>query len=128
MAYRILIVDDSSAMQHLIERVIRISGVDVTEFHRALNGNLALALLETSPVDLILTDVNMPECGGEELVRRLRLDPRLRNIPVIVVSTDATRARVDQITKLGAKAYIAKPFTPEQLRAVIKDVLESVHV
>lgn len=128
MAYRILLVDDSPAMLRFIERVINISGVEVSEFHKALNGNLAFELLQNHSVDLILTDINMPECSGDELVRRLQADPRLQNIPVIVVSTDSTRARVDQITQLGAKAYIAKPFTPEQLGSLIGQVLEDVNV
>jgi len=127
MSYRVLIVDDSHAMQEIIRRIVTISGLEVSEFLKALNGNAALELLETNTVDLILTDVNMPECGGEEMMRRLKMNSRLRHIPVIVVSTDATRARVEQMKQLGAQGYISKPFTPEKLRSVIRQVLETSH-
>ncbi len=111
MAYRILLDDDSPAMLHFIERVITIADVEVSEFLTALNGNLALDLLHRNllqdhTVDLILTDINMPECSGDELVRRLQADPRLRDIPVVVVSTGATRARIDQIAQVLEDVHV----------------------
>ena len=127
MPYRILIVDDSPAMQSIIERVIRLCGFEIEEVVRASNGNKALSILATHPVDLILTDINMPESDGEDLVRRLGDEERLRKIPVIVVSTDSTQSRVHQLIRLGAKGYLAKPFTPEKLRSIIEQVLGAVH-
>ena len=123
MSYRVLIVDDSPAMRGFIERVINISGFEIAQALTAGNGNEALAILAGHPVDLILTDVNMPESGGEDLIRKLSQNQRLRSIPVIVVSTDATQARLEQLTKLGAKGYVVKPFTPERLRSTMEQVL-----
>jgi len=127
MSYRILIVDDSPAMRTVIERIIRFCGFDIEQVLRASNGNEALATLETGIVDLILTDINMPESDGEDLVRRLAKSERLRNIPVIVVSTDSTGSRVKQLLQLGARGYVAKPFTPEKLRSAIEQVFGVVH-
>jgi len=78
-------------------------------------------------VDLILTDINMPCMNGEEFVRRLEQDECLRSIPVLVVSTDSTSQRIRQMLTLGAKGYLAKPFTPEGLRGELERLLEVTH-
>jgi two-component system chemotaxis response regulator CheY len=127
LSHRILIVDDSPAMQAIIERVIHLCGVEVEQVLRASNGNDALALLDRQEVDLILTDINMPGSDGEDLVRRLAGQDRLRNIPVIVVSTDSTQNRMNHLLELGVKGYLGKPFTPEKLRAAIEQILEVAH-
>jgi len=128
MSYRILIVDDSPAMRSFVRRVIHLSGVDVEEFREASNGARALDILREHPVDLVLTDVNMPEVDGEQFLERLAEDDRLKGIPVIVISTDATQNRISRLIKLGARGYLAKPFLPEVLRAQLEGVLETIRV
>jgi len=123
MAFNVLIVDDSPAMRSVIRRVLDISGFSVGACVQAANGEEALSLLQSQPVDIILTDINMPKMDGEELVRRLGEDSRLRSIPVIVVSTDQTEHRVRQMLTLGAKGYVKKPFQPETLREQLEQVL-----
>ncbi len=120
MAYRILIVDDSPAMRAFIRRVIDLSGFDLASCLEAENGRMALEVLESARVDAILTDINMPEMDGEELLRRLSQKDELRSIPAIVISTDGSVCRVDRMRALGARGYIAKPFRPEELRAEIE--------
>jgi two-component system chemotaxis response regulator CheY len=127
LSYRILIVDDSPAMQGIIARVIHLCGLAVDKVLKASNGSAALSVLENHPVDLIVTDINMPQSSGEDLVRHLARHERLRSIPVIVVSTDSTDSRVKQMMGLGAKAYLPKPFTAEQLKSTIEQVLGAVH-
>jgi two-component system chemotaxis response regulator CheY len=79
-------------------------------------------------VDVILTDINMPTMNGEQFVRRLEADESLSSIPVLVVSTDCTGFRIQQMLALGAKGYLPKPFTPEALREELERVLEAAYV
>jgi two-component system chemotaxis response regulator CheY len=123
MPLRVLIVDDSPAMRHFVRRVMTMCGLDVTDCLEAADGEQALTLLRSSPVDVILTDVNMPAMTGEELLERIEADGELRRIPALVISTDATALRVKRMLALGAQGYIAKPFTPEILRAEIERVV-----
>jgi two-component system chemotaxis response regulator CheY len=123
MAYRVLIVDDSPAMRSFVRRVMLLSGFELSVCHEAANGQEALDLLGREWVDAILTDINMPEVDGEEFLRRLALDDVFRSIPVLVISTDATRNRIDRLLCLGARGYITKPFLPETLRAELETIL-----
>jgi len=115
MAFNILIVDDSPAMRRVVRRVVDIAGVDVGNYLEAGNGVEALVVLRTEWVDLIMTDINMPEMDGEELLLQVRNDPALATIPVLVVSTDRSQGRVRQMISLGADGYVSKPFLPETL-------------
>jgi two-component system chemotaxis response regulator CheY len=117
-----MIVDDSALMRAFIGRVLRASGFPVDEVVEAANGEEALDLLRTRPVDLVLTDINMPGMDGEQLLRALELDRELRQIPVVVVSTDSSRSRVDRMLALGARGYLGKPFHPEALRAELEGI------
>jgi two-component system chemotaxis response regulator CheY len=123
MELRVLIVDDSPAMRGFIRRVLDISGVKVQECLEAASGEEALALLETNWIDLILTDLNMPGMGGEELLRRIKEHETFRLIPVMVVSTDKTPGRMAKMIQLGAKGYLTKPFAPETLRQGLEEGL-----
>ncbi len=120
----VLVVDDSKAMRAFICRLFRLSGLRVSECLEAANGAEALEMLRRRPVDLILTDINMPVMNGEEFVRQLRQDPSLRPIPVLVVSTDATEKRINEMVRLGALGYLTKPFFPELLKAEIERMVE----
>ncbi|MEN6534363.1 MAG: response regulator [Bryobacteraceae bacterium] len=115
MAYRVLIVDDSPVMRSFIRRVMDVSGFECDRCLEAGDGEEALGLLRGEWVDIILTDINMPRMNGEQLLENLSEDDCLRSIPVLVVSTDATETRIQSMISLGAKGYVAKPFTPETL-------------
>lgn len=123
MAYRVLVVDDSPAMRGFIRRVIAISGFDAGECLEAGDGAQALSCLKSEAVDVIVTDINMPVMDGEEMMRQLAADERLRNIPAVVVSTDATELRIARMTALGVQGYLSKPFSPEALRGELERVL-----
>jgi len=128
MAYRVLIVDDSPAMRAFVRRVMELSGFDLSHCFEAADGAEAMRLLGSEWVDAILTDINMPGMDGEDFLRRLSADDLLRSIPAIVISTDATRNRMDRLIALGARGYITKPFLPEDLRAVLERTLGDPHV
>jgi two-component system, chemotaxis family, chemotaxis protein CheY len=123
MAYSVLIVDDSPVMRSLIQRILRLSGFEVGECMEAGNGEEALARLSAHPVDLILTDINMPGMNGEELLLRLAANGTLKTTPAVVISTDATNERMVRMIELGAQGYMSKPFTPETLRDELERVL-----
>lgn len=124
MAYRVLVVDDSPVMRRFIHRVIDLSGFDCEHCLEAGNGQEALEVLRNEWVDVILTDINMPQMNGEELVRRIEQDEELGAIPVLVVSTDATEKRIHQMLSMGASGYVTKPFLPETLRDELERLLE----
>lgn len=119
----ILIVDDSPVMRRFIRRIVAMSGLtaDVCE---AGDGEGALEVLAREHVDLVLSDINMPGMNGVQLLQTLEANERWRSIPVIVVSTDASHARVEDMLTLGARGYVQKPFQPEALRAEIERVME----
>jgi two-component system, chemotaxis family, chemotaxis protein CheY len=123
MSYSVLIVDDCAAMQAIIRRVLTLSGLEVRECLRASSGEEALEMLHGNWVDLVLTDVNMPGMGGEELLRRVMEDPELKQIPVVVVSSDSTHTRAHRLLGMGARGYVVKPFQPEALRTELERVL-----
>jgi two-component system chemotaxis response regulator CheY len=123
VAFRVLIVDDSPVMRSVIRRVIVLSGMEGAEFLEASDGREALELLRTQWVDVVLTDINMPSMDGEQLLRCLNAEGILKSVPVVVVSTDSTESRVQQMLSLGARGYVGKPFMPETLRQELERVL-----
>jgi two-component system, chemotaxis family, chemotaxis protein CheY len=127
MELHVLIVDDSPAMRAFIRRVLELSGLTVGRCLEASNGEEALRLLENNWVDTVLTDINMPRMGGEELLRRMSEHAVLRLIPVLVVSTDRTEGRIQKMLTLGAKGYVTKPFAPETLREGLESSLGMLH-
>jgi len=127
MEVRVLIVDDSPAMRSFIRRVLELSGLEVGCCLEASNGQEALGVLADNWVDAVLTDINMPQMDGEELLRQMSGHEVLRSIPVLVVSTDRTEARIQKMLMLGAKGYVTKPFAPETLREELEHSLGVIH-
>jgi two-component system chemotaxis response regulator CheY len=127
MPFRVLIADDSPAMRLVIRRVIELSGFAVDGFWEAADGKEALCLLRRQPIDVMLTDINMPNMNGEQLLVSLQTEEKLKALPVVVVSTDATRHRIERMLDLGARGYITKPFQPEALRQELERVLGVIH-
>ena len=123
MSFRILIVDDSPTMRSMIRRVVWLSGLEVETIFEAGDGIEALEVVSREWVDVILTDINMPRMNGEELIRRLAEAGITESVPVIVISTDATTLRRENVATLGAKGYIVKPFLPEALKDEIERVM-----
>ncbi|HXT71295.1 MAG TPA: response regulator [Vicinamibacterales bacterium] len=121
-ALKILIVDDSAMMRALIKRAVKLTDLDIGELYEAENGRRALDVLDTRQVDAVLTDINMPEMNGVELLREI-VRRGVTDLVKVVVSTDGSAARRDEVRDLGVTAYIDKPFAPE----IIRDVLIQCH-
>jgi two-component system chemotaxis response regulator CheY len=115
MAYNILIVDDSPIMRQVIKKTVRVSGADIGVVYEANNGKEGLEQAQSNWIDLILTDINMPEMNGVEFIRHLKSDEELSSIPVMVISTEGRDEIVQEAMRLGAVDYITKPFRPEEI-------------
>ncbi len=122
---RILIVDDSLMMRTLIKRVVGLADVPVDDILEAGNGVEALAILESRDVQLLLTDINMPEMTGVELLRRLAADDRWNSLTRVVISTDGSTCRREEVAGLDVRCYLEKPFSPEVMRNVLTEVARS---
>jgi len=123
---RILIVDDSAMMRALIKRVIGLTELPVDEVVEAANGAEALRVLETRPVDLLLTDVNMPGMTGVELLREISRLRKWPDLVRVIISTDGSATRRDEAAELDVRCYLEKPFSPEVLRNVLSQAAGSV--
>jgi two-component system chemotaxis response regulator CheY len=123
MAFNVLIVDDSSPMRAVIRKTLRICGFDTGECYDAANGREALEILKNHWVDLVITDYNMPEMNGLELIASMKKDDLLSAIPVVVVTTEGSEQMIDEFVHTGAAAYIQKPFTPESIREELNKVV-----
>lgn len=123
MALNILIIDDSATTRTVIKKTLNLAGMPLGEIHEAGNGQEGLARLHEHWIDLVFVDVNMPVMNGVEFVQKKNEDPAHKGIPVVIVSTDNTQARMEQLRALGVQAFVRKPFTPEELKKIIVDVL-----
>jgi len=118
----LLIVDDSAMMRNMIKRVLGMTDLRVGEIYEAGNGREALDVLETRDVEVLLTGINMPVMSGTELLRILAANPRWRSLRRVIISTDGSTARREEVAGLQVRCYLEKPFTPE----VVRDVLTAV--
>jgi two-component system chemotaxis response regulator CheY len=119
MSKRIITVDDAQTMRRLVGYTLRGVGHDVIE---AQDGVDALRVLEKQDVDLVITDVNMPNMDGLELVRRLRALPKFRATPILLLTTESDPEKKKQGKEAGATGWITKPFQPDQLVAAVAKV------
>jgi two-component system, chemotaxis family, chemotaxis protein CheY len=120
---RALIVDDSSVMRKIVERSLRQAGLNLTQVLEAGNGAEALAVLQQSQVDLILCDINMPIMDGLEFVKQLAGVPNAKGVPVVMITTEGSESHVVQALSCGARGYIRKPFTADQVKEHVLPVL-----
>ncbi len=119
---KVLFVDDSPTMRRIIQNSLNKIGYD--DLVGAENGVEALEKLEDVEVDLIITDWNMPEMNGEQLVVKLREDPKYKDKPILMVTTRGMKEDVITAVKIGVNGYVVKPFTPEVLKKKINDILK----
>jgi two-component system chemotaxis response regulator CheY len=120
---RALIVDDSSVMRKIVERSLRQAGINLSQVFEAGNGAEALGVLNEHPVDLILCDINMPVMDGLEFVKQLAGVANAKGVPVVMITTEGSETHVVQALSLGARGYIRKPFTPDQVKEHVMPVL-----
>jgi two-component system chemotaxis response regulator CheY len=123
MSIRALIVDDSSVMRKIVERSLVQAGIALTQVLQAGNGAEALAVLKDNQVDLILCDINMPVMDGLEFIKQLPGVEHAKDVPVVMITTEGSESHVVQAITCGARGYIRKPFTPEQVKEHVVPLL-----
>lgn len=120
----VLVVDDSAAIRKILQRVLRQTGMAIRTIHEAGDGQEALALLATNRVDLVLSDINMPNMDGLQLLKSLKEAEEWRNVPVVMITTEGGETKVAEAVKLGAAGYVRKPFTADQIKEKLAGILE----
>ena len=119
---KILVVDDFSTMRRIVKNILKQIGY--TEIEEAEDGNGALAKLRQDKYDLIVSDWNMPNMTGLDLLKAIRADSALNGIPVLMVTAEAKKENVVEAIKAGVNNYIVKPFTAEVLREKIEKIFD----
>lgn len=117
---RIMTVDDSATIRQMVALTLRDAGYEVVE---AVDGRDALRLLAQESVDMLITDLNMPNLDGVGLIREVRKNPAHRFIPIIMLTTESHDSKKQEGKAAGASGWIVKPFKPEQLLGVVRMVL-----
>jgi two-component system, chemotaxis family, chemotaxis protein CheY len=120
MSKRIMAVDDSASIRQMVGFTLRQAGYEVVE---AVDGKDALSKLDRNPVNMVITDLNMPNLDGIGLIKGLRTLASCRFIPIIMLTTESQESKKLEGRQAGATGWIVKPFKPEQLVAVAKKVL-----
>jgi two-component system, chemotaxis family, chemotaxis protein CheY len=123
---KVLIVDDSSVMRKIVERALRQAGLDIGEVVEAANGAEALAEAQKGSLDLILSDINMPVMDGLEFLKSVAGVEAAKGVPVVMITTEGSEARVVEALSAGARGYLRKPFTPEQVKERVTPLLAAV--
>ncbi|OUR76549.1 response regulator [Alphaproteobacteria bacterium 46_93_T64] len=119
MSKKILAVDDSKTMRDMVSFTLKGAGYDVLE---AADGLLALDALVSQSVDLVITDINMPNMDGISLVKALRENPSFSSTPILVLTTESDDSKKNEGRDAGATGWIVKPFEPEKLLKVVQKV------
>ena len=112
----VLIVDDSAAIRKILQRVLRQTEVPIGTVYEAGDGVEALETLRQQTIGLVLSDINMPNMDGLEFLTKMRAERVWQSIPVLMVSTEGTQAKVLEAVERGASGYVRKPFTAEQIQ------------
>lgn len=120
MGKTIMTVDDSTSVRQMVSFTLKNAGYDVIE---ASDGQDALSKLASSRVNMILTDLNMPNMDGLELIRQVRAGDTHKFVPIIMLTTESQGSKKQEGKSAGATGWIVKPFKPPQLLAVVKKVL-----
>ncbi|WP_183142189.1 chemotaxis response regulator CheY [Pseudomonas cichorii] len=122
---KILIVDDFSTMRRIIKNLLRDLGF--TNTSEADDGITALPMLQSGSFDFLVTDWNMPGMSGIDLLRQVRLDDRLKSLPVLMVTAEAKREQIIEAAQAGVNGYVVKPFTAQVLQEKIEKIFERVN-
>jgi two-component system, chemotaxis family, chemotaxis protein CheY len=123
MPLDVLIVDDSAAIRKILQRVLVQAELPLGKVLEASDGREAIAALKQQTVGLILSDINMPNMDGLQLLSELKANEQWKNVPVLMISTEASQAKVMEAVQLGARGFVRKPFTADQIREKVATIL-----
>ncbi len=123
MALDVLIVDDSAAIRKILNRVLRQTDLPIGQIYEAGDGVQALAEMEQHKVGLVLSDINMPNMDGLQLLSRVATMDSMKGIPIVMITTEAGQGKVMEAVGLGAAGYVRKPFTADQIKEKLASIL-----
>ena len=123
MKMTIVIADDSRTARFLIKQYLEMVGFYQASFIEAENGRQALQLVKDNEADILFTDYKMPEMDGLDLLRRIKANPKLHDMPVVVITSFANRAKIDELSENGAFAVLQKPLSLSKLHETMKPLL-----
>jgi two-component system chemotaxis response regulator CheY len=125
MKMTIVIADDSRTARFLIKQYLEMVGFYQAEFIEAENGRQALQLVKDNQTDILFTDYKMPEMDGLDLLRRVKASPLLHDLPVVVITSFANQAKIDELSENGALAVLQKPLSLSKLHETMKPFLNN---
>jgi two-component system, chemotaxis family, chemotaxis protein CheY len=120
----VLVVDDSAAIRKILLRVLSQSDLPIDAVSEANDGLEALKVLETTPVNLVLSDINMPNMDGLDFLTKVRANARWKDLIILMVTTEGSQAKVLEAVRLGANGYVRKPFTSDQIKDKVMSCLK----
>ncbi|HSU33311.1 MAG TPA: response regulator [Bryobacteraceae bacterium] len=123
MPLNVLIVDDSAAIRKILQRVLRQTDIALGEIWEAGDGVEALDLMKSQNVGLVLSDVNMPNMDGLQLLAEIKGQDHLKSVPVVMITTEGSQNKVMEALNLGASGYVRKPFTADQIKEKLVGVI-----
>ncbi|SRR5579863_1165836 len=116
MSFDLLIVDDSAAIRKILQRILQKAEFPIGTVFEAGDGLEALAILKENKVGLVLTEINMPNMDGLQLLAQLRAEEAWKRLPVIMITNEGGQGKVMEALQLGATGYVKKPFTSDQIK------------
>jgi two-component system chemotaxis response regulator CheY len=119
----VLIVDDSAAIRKILQRVLRQTDLNLGEISEAGDGTEAVEILKNRRFGLILSDINMPQMDGLQLLARIKEMDHLKDVPVIMITTEGGQGKVMEAVQLGATGYVRKPFTADQIKEKLAGII-----
>ena len=120
---RFLVVDDFSTMRRIVKNLLQELGY--ANVQEADDGSTALPMLKTGNFDFVITDWNMPQLPGLELLKAVRADPKLNHLPVLMVTAEAKREQIVEAVQAGVNGYVIKPFSAEVLKEKLDKILKA---
>jgi len=121
---KILVVDDFSTMRRIVRNLLVELGFSNPLIQEADDGNAALTMLKANPFDMVVTDWNMPNMTGIELLQAIRAEPKLKSLPVLMVTAENNREQIIAAAQAGVNGYIVKPFTAVTLKEKLDKIFE----
>jgi two-component system, chemotaxis family, chemotaxis protein CheY len=123
MSINVLVIDDSSVMRAMIRKSLQLSGIELQGVYEAADGKQGIDILDYCCTDLIITDINMPVMNGEAMIEQIKNNPKTKDIPILVISSEGSKLRVGRLKDKGV-SFIHKPFFPETIRDMIRTILK----
>ena len=120
---RIVVADDSQTARMFIRRCLEIIGFQDAEIVEAVNGKEALILVKEKPTDLLVTDLNMPVMDGETLVKWVKANPKLSELPILVITSAGNPAKEAELVELGVFGVLSKPVSPQNLLEMLTPLM-----